>query len=146
MRRHLHRCQPSIVPSLLVVALVAMAPLRLMCRHLCQCYHCDCLPHDNGIVVIVNALVSLLSLSWHCCPCNMALPPLICDSVVSLVVMASLPSLSWRCCPCCNGVFIIIDAQASLPSSQWHCYPCWDGILAVDAQVSSPFLHWQLSP
>ncbi len=58
------------LPLLLVATLVAMAPLLLMCRHLCHRRHCHCWPHDDGIAAVVNAQVSLLSSSWQHCPHN----------------------------------------------------------------------------
>jgi hypothetical protein len=76
----------------------------------------------------------------------MALLPLICDDIVSLVEMASLLSSSWHCCPHQNGVFVIIDVQASLLSSRWRCCLCCNGALAVEAQASSPLLQWDLLP
>ncbi len=71
----------------------------------CCCCHCNCCPHDAGIVTIVDAQMSLPLLRWCHCPCIngiVALDPQHC------------------CCPCCNGI-IAIFKLALLPSSQWHC-------------------------
>jgi hypothetical protein len=58
----------------------------------------------------------------------MALLPLICDSVVALVVIALLLSSSWRCCSHCNGVVVIINIIALVTCQQ-------AGIAAINAQA-----------
>jgi hypothetical protein len=57
--RHLRCCQASIITLVTccqagVIALIVMALLLSMCRHLCHCCDCDCHPHDNGIIAVVD--------------------------------------------------------------------------------------------
>jgi hypothetical protein len=59
----------------------------------------------------------------------MALPPLIHDGVVALVVIALPPSSSWCHRPHHNGIVVIIDVIALV--DQWQA-----GIVAINAQVS----------
>jgi hypothetical protein len=66
MRRHLCYCQTSAAAlvahhSAGIVALVVMALLPLIHRHLCCCCGCGCFPHDNAIVDFL-AIVKLASL------------------------------------------------------------------------------------
>jgi hypothetical protein len=131
-----------LLPLLQIVALVAMAPLPLMRRHLCHNCNCYCQPHDDGVVAVVIAQVSLLSSSWHYCPHNndaIALDP------------------QWRCFPCCNGLVSILKLVLS-PLLQWCLchHQCtgilintmmvllssFNGVLAVDVQA--PLLSLQL--
>jgi hypothetical protein len=152
--RRLCSCQASIVALIACcqagdVALVMMALLLLMRRHICHCCNCSCRPHDNGAVTVVDAQGSLPLMRWHCCPCNngivalitMVLLSLIHNGLVVLAMMELLPSSSWCHCPHCNGVVVIMDAQVSLPSLQWHHCPCHYSIVAFDAQVSLPLLQ-----
>jgi hypothetical protein len=115
-----------------------MALLPLMCRHLCHHCNCDCHPHDNGIVAIVNAQGSLQSSRSMVALVTMALLPLIHNGVVARIVMVSSPSSSWRCCPCCNDINIIINVVALVAC-------CQAGIVAIDVQASLLLLQWQLS-
>jgi hypothetical protein len=41
-----------------------MASLPLMHRHLCLCRNCDCCPHDDGIVTVIDVQASLPLSSW----------------------------------------------------------------------------------
>jgi hypothetical protein len=110
-----------------IVALVTMALLPSMRRHLCRCCDCGCPPHDIGVVVVVDAQVSLPSLSRCCCPCNKC-------------VIALNPH--WHCCPCSNGVVAILKL-ALLPLFQWHhCHHQCADILAIIAIVLLPLLQW----
>jgi hypothetical protein len=75
MHRCLRHCQASVIALVAccqagIVALVVMALLLLMHRHLCRCCDCDCSPYDSGIFAIVNMTVSLPLSSWRCCPHN----------------------------------------------------------------------------
>ncbi len=112
MCRRLHHCQTSVVALITccqagVIAHVGMALFPLMCRRVCHHCYCNCCPHDDGIIAIVNAQASLLLWSWHCCPHN--------NSIVTL-------DLQRRCCPCCDGV-VAIFKLALLPLLQWgHCH------------------------
>jgi hypothetical protein len=114
------------LPSSLVVALIAMAPLLLMqsCHN-----NCDCWPHDNGFVAVVNAQASLQLSSWCCCPCNNGVVALglqhccfpCCDGIVAILKLALLPLSQWCLCHHqCAGILTIIT-MALLPLSQWHC-------------------------
>jgi hypothetical protein len=70
--------------------------------HCCDCNGC---PHDNCVVAVVNAQVSLPLLRWRCCPHN--------NGIVAL-------DPRWCCCPCCDGIIAILKLGL-LPSLQWHC-------------------------
>jgi hypothetical protein len=66
-----------------------MALLLLsMRRHPCR--------HQNGILSLVT----------------MVLLPLICDGVVTLVMIVLFPSSSWRHCPHCNGAVVFVNFNA----------------------------------
>ncbi len=131
MRRHLRHCQASIVTLIAhhqagIVALVVLALLSLMRRHLHCCHDCKCCPHDDGIVAIVNAQASLSLSSWCQCLCNNCIAAL---------------DLQWCCCPCCNGIIAVLKlvlfflvAMAVLLSSA--------GILAIITMALLPLLQW----
>ncbi len=75
MHRRLHCCQTSIIALVthhqtVIIALIVMASLPSISRHLCCCYNCNCCPHDNCVVAVVNAHASLPLSSWHYFPCN----------------------------------------------------------------------------
>jgi Zn-dependent protease len=88
------------------------------------------------IAIVTLMAMALLPLSMHRHPCHhqdgdaplvtLALLPLICDSIVALVVMALLPSSSW------NWLIINVVALVTpcLPSS-WHCHPQCAGVFAI---------------
>ncbi len=123
MRRCLCHCQASVVALIAccqagVVALIVMAPLLLMCRHLCHRHNCDCCPHDYGVVALVDAQASLLSLSWRCCPPNNGAIAHDLQRHCFSLCNGALPSSCWQIHPCCNGIFIIIIVKVSLSSSQ----------------------------
>jgi hypothetical protein len=64
MLRHHRNCQTSVVAPIAccqagVVALIMMASLLLMRRHLCCHCDCNCCPRDDGIIVIVDTQASL---------------------------------------------------------------------------------------
>jgi hypothetical protein len=118
MRRRLHHCSTSIVALVAccqagVVAIVMMALLLSMCRHLCHHNHCNCHPHENGIVVVVNAQTSLPSSSWHCCPCN--------NGIMISAMMCEYAEVALdprqRYCPRLNGIVAILKL-VSLPLLQ----------------------------
>jgi hypothetical protein len=118
-------------PSLLIVTLIAMAPLPpLMHRHLCHHHHCNCQPHDDGVIVVVNAQVSFLSSSWHHCPCN--------NGVFAL-------DLQQHGSPCCNVGIVSLVAMVSLSSSMCK-HPCrhHNGVVALIAMVFLPLMHRHL--
>jgi hypothetical protein len=128
MHRHLHRCWLALLPLLIVIALVLMVPLQLMCRHLCHRCNCNCWPHDDRIVAIVNAQVSFLWSSWRHSPCNNGAvtldPQQHCfsywDGIVAIHKLSSLPLLQWCLCHHqCTGILTIITI-ALLPSLRWH--------------------------
>jgi hypothetical protein len=168
MSRHLHRCQASVVAldpfcQAGIVALVVIVPLPLMHRHLCCCFDCDCPPHDNGVIVFVDAQASLPSSSWRHCPRNngvVALDPqlhccLCWDGVVTVLKLVLLPSLQWHVMiinvvtlvACHQAGIIAFVMMALLPSMRrplCHCHDgnccsCHDGIVAVvNVQASLP--------
>jgi hypothetical protein len=75
MRRHLRHCQASIIAFIAhcqagIVALVVMALLLSMHSQLHRQRDCDCHPHDDGVVTVVDAQASLPSSSWGFCPRN----------------------------------------------------------------------------
>ncbi len=117
----IHRVFAIVVIAIVTLMTMALLPLSI-CRHPCHC--------QDGVIALVS----------------MALSPLICNVVVALVAMASLLSSSWHHHPCCNHVVVIINAQGSLPSLQCCYCPCCYSVVAVDAQVPSLSLQWQLSP
>jgi hypothetical protein len=136
MHRRLCCCWTSVVALVAccrsgIVALIMMALSPSKQRRLCCGRNCDCCPHDNGIIAIVDAQASLLSSRWRCCPCNNGIVTLDSQWLCCPVAMASLPSSSWRCCPCCNGVVVIINVVALVAC-------CQAGIFAIDAQASLP--------
>jgi hypothetical protein len=124
-----------------------MALLPSMHRHLCHCHHCNCYPHDNGVIVVVNVQESLLLLRWHqlplnngivtldlqqcCCPC--------CDCIVAILKLAYLHSLQWhwyhhQChCPCCL-------------LASWHCCHQCGGIFAAVAMAIVAHVTMASSP
>ncbi len=121
MRRHLCCCQTSLVALVAhhwadivtliachqagIVALVVIVSLSSMRRRLCHCCHCNCCPHDDGIIAVVDAQEPLPLSSWLHCPCN--------KGVVTL-------DLQRHCCPRCDGIVAVLKL-ASLPSLQWCC-------------------------
>ncbi len=108
-----------------------------MRRHLCLCCHYDCCPCDDGVITIADVQVSLPFFEMGVSLVTMALPPLIRDGVVALVVIALLPSSSWHHFPHPNCVIVIIDDIALII--------CWQaGIAAVDLQVYLPVSRWQM--
>jgi hypothetical protein len=60
VRRHLAVVELASSPSLLVIKL---ASLPLTCRRLCRRCDCDCHPHHDGVVTVIDAQASLLLLS-----------------------------------------------------------------------------------
>ncbi len=91
-RRRCRRCADILAvielassPSLLVIKL---ASLPLMPRSLCRRYDCNCRPHHDGVITVVDAQVSLLLLSW---------------CVVALVTVTSSPLILIR-----DGVVAIL--------------------------------------
>ena len=78
VRRHLAIVELASPPSSLIIEL---ASLLLMCRHLCRRCNCDCRPHHDGVVTVVDAQASLLLLSW---------------CVIALVTVASSPLILIR--------------------------------------------------
>ncbi len=110
-----------------IVALVAMALLPLMRRCLCRCCNCNCCPHDNDAIAIVNGQASLPLLRWYCPPHNNGVDAL---------------DLRWRCCPLCNGIVAILKLVL-LPLLQWrHCHHQCAGILAVIVMALLSLLQW----
>jgi hypothetical protein len=120
MPRHLRHCQTSVVTLIAccqsgIVGLVMMLLLPLMCRYLCCHCHCNFCPHDNCVITIVDAQVSLSSSSWHCCPCN--------NGVITL-------DLQRFYCPHPDGIVAALKLVL-LPLLQWHCHhhqhhhPCY---------------------
>ena len=65
--RHLAVVELALTPSLLIIKL---APLPPMHRSLFRHYNCDCRPHHDGVVTVVDVQASLLLLSWCHCPRN----------------------------------------------------------------------------
>jgi hypothetical protein len=109
-----------------------IASLLSMRRRLCHHCHCDCHPHDNSIVAIVNVQASLPSSSWRCCPCNngaVALDPRWrcchhCNGVITILKLVLLPLLQLRCChhPSCCPCCLL---------SSWCCCRQCRGVFAV---------------
>ncbi len=108
-----------------------MASLQLVqCRRLWN--------RHNGIIALI-ALVPLLILYGHCCPCCANLVVLIaltslpsrCMGVITIVAPSLLPLLSWHVCAV---------ALVSLPLSHWRCCPWCADIIAIAAQASLPLL------
>jgi hypothetical protein len=141
MCRRLHHCQACVVALVTccqagIVALVAMALLPSMCRHLCI------------IVIVIAALMMMvlspLSIRRHPCRCQdgvvalvtMALLPLIHDGVVALVMLH---------CPHPQAGIVAFVAMA-LPSSSMRRRPCrhCDGIVALVAMVLLPLMQRRL--
>ncbi len=134
-----------------------MALLPSMRRHLCHCCICNCCPHDNGVVAVVDAQAFLPSLRWHHCPCNNGVAALDLQWHCCPCCHGAVAILKLHCCPCCNGVVVIIDAVAlvahhqagiiELPLMRRHlccccngnCSSCHNCVAAVvDVQVSLP--------
>jgi hypothetical protein len=88
-----------------VIALVVLVLLPSMRLHLCGHCNCDCYPHDNGGITVVNAQASMALLSWYPHPQNNGIIP---------------PHLQWCCCPLCNCIVTILKL-ATLPLLQLHC-------------------------
>jgi hypothetical protein len=88
VRRHLAIVELASPPLSLVIEL---ASLPLMRRHLCHHCDCDCRPHHDGVVTVVDAQASLLLLSWCVIALvTVALSPLILihDGVVAVLKLA----------------------------------------------------------
>jgi hypothetical protein len=160
MCRHLCCCQASVVALVAhcqvgVIALVVMATLPSMRRHLQRCCDCNCCPHDNGVVAAVNAQMSLLlsSLSLclhnndiaaldpqqHCCPCHDGGIAVLKLAFVTLIAIALLSSsMSRHPCHNCDGIVALVT-MVLLPLMCRHlCHhqdgngrPCHNGISAV---------------
>ncbi len=134
MHRHLCPCQAGVIALVAchqagVVALIVMVSLPSMRRHLCCCYNCNCCPHDNGTIALVDAQGSLPLLSWCHCPCN--------NGIVAL-------DLLWHCCPYCNGIVAVLNL-ALFPLLQWcHSHHQYAGFLAIIAMALLTLLqlHW----
>ncbi len=151
----------ALLPLLLILKLALLQLLQWpcllsMCRHL-HCRHdCDCHPHDNGIVAVVDAKGSLplsrwhhhpcnngivaLDPRWHCCPCH--------DAIVAILKLALLPLLQshhrhHQCLPSS-----LVVKLASLPSMHRHlcrccdgnCCSCHDGVVPIADAASTPLL------
>ncbi len=135
------------LPLSLVVKLALSSTSWWYCCHcvqdFCWCRGCNCCPHDDSIIAIVNVQTSLPSSRWHCGPCNngaVALDSHWCcctchDSIVAILKLALLPSLQWHCHHHqCTGVFVVIT-MALLLSLWWHCCPWFAGVFAVIAMA-----------
>jgi hypothetical protein len=128
LSRCLHDCQTSIVTLITccqagVVPLMVMTLLPSMRRRLCHCCHCNCCPHGNGSVAVVDLQASLPSLSWHHCPGNKGTVAL-CNGVVAVLKLASSPLLQWHCCHHrCRPPRHLL--------SSWHCCRQCAGIFAI---------------
>ncbi len=145
----LHRCQASAIALFThrwadMFALVVMAPLPSMHRRLCPSCNCNCCPHDDGVIAVVDAQAFLLTSSWHCCPRNngiVTFDPLwrwfpLCNGIVAVLKLASWPLLQWHLCHHqCAGILTIIT-MVLLPLSQWHCCRWCAGIFAIITMAS----------
>ena len=88
VRRYLAIVELALSPLSLVIELES---LSLMGRHLCCRCNCNCRPHHDGVVTIVDVQASLLLLSWCIVPLvTVASSPLIliCDGIVAVLNLA----------------------------------------------------------
>jgi hypothetical protein len=93
-RRHCRCADILAVVELALLSLslvIKLASLSLMPRRLCRHYDCDCRPHHDGVITVIDAQASLLLSSW----CVVALvtvtsPPLILirDGVLAILKLA----------------------------------------------------------
>ena len=67
VHRHLAVVELALTPSSLIIELVTLLSMRRSLFHHCNC---NCCPHHDGVVTIVDAQASLLLLSWCHCPHN----------------------------------------------------------------------------
>jgi hypothetical protein len=108
-----------------IVALIAMAFLPLMRRHLCHCCNGSCCPCRDGISAVVKLAYPL---NWHHCPCNKWV-------VATIDAQASLLSSSWHRHPRCNDV-AVVSVQESLQSR--HLCHCCNNVVALIPMVLLP--------
>jgi hypothetical protein len=118
-----------------------------MCRHLCRRRHCDCCPHDDGVIAVVNAQASLPLSRWCRLPRNngiIAIDPQRCccprrDCIVAVLKLESLPSSLW--CPRHHRCHRPRGLLAS-----WHRRRRCAGIFAVVAMAIVALITMASSP